>query len=191
MRPTPSSPADDRSLAEAIQLRGDERSFRELYRRHTPALYQVALRMLGYQEADAQDVVQDTWIRATSRLDGFRWESSFRTWLIGIGLNLSREVLRRRARRPVTELTEAVAPSIPPPRLGDRVDLERAIAELPDGSRTVLILHDIEGFTHEEIGAQLGIAAGTSKSQLFQARRALRSKLASHQGDTPCTTMTN
>lgn len=190
MRPTPSSPADDRALAEAVQLRGEERAFRELYRRHSPALYQVTLRMLGYAQADAEDVVQDTWIRAVSRLDGFRWESSFRTWLIGIGLNLSREVLRRRARRSTTELTEAVTPSVLPPRLGDRVDLERAIAELPDGSRAVLVLHDIEGFTHEEIGRQLGIAAGTSKSQLFQARRALRAKLSSHQGDAPCTMTT-
>jgi RNA polymerase sigma-70 factor (ECF subfamily) len=190
MRPTPSSPADDRALADAVMLRGEERAFRELYRRHSPALYQVVLRLLGNSQADAEDVVQDTWIRVVSRLDGFRWESSFRTWVIGIGLNLSREVLRRRSRRPTTELTETITPVAPPKRDGDRVDLERAIASLPPGSRTVLVLHDIEGFTHEEIGRQLGIAAGTSKSQLFQARRALRARLEPSSGDTPCTMTT-
>lgn len=178
MRPTPRSEADDRNLAEALRLRGDERAFRELYRRHSPALYQLALRVLGGSVVDAEDVVQDAWIRATTRLSGFRWESSFRTWLIGIGLNRAREVLRRRSRRPTLELSEWREPPAPASRDGERVDLERAIAGLPDGSRTVLVLHDVEGFTHEEIGRRLGIAAGTSKSQLFQARRALRARLA-------------
>lgn len=173
----PQSSADDRDLAEAVLVKGDEAAFRELYRRHTPTVYQLALRLLGGSTHEAEDVVQDAWIRAVTRLNGFRWESSFRTWLVGIGLNLAREVLRRRARRPTIELD----PDLPQPRQrsmdGERVDLERAIALLPDGSRAVLILHDIEGFTHEEIGRRLGIAAGTSKSQLFEARRALRSRL--------------
>ena len=184
MRPTPIAPADDRMLAEAVLRDGEEPAFRELYRRHTPALYQLALRMLGGSEADAQDVIQETWVRATTRLGGFRWESSFRTWLIGIGLNRARELLRRRSRRPTVELDELTLPHAPASRDGDRVDLERAIAGLPDGSRAVLVLHDIEGFTHEEIGRQLGIATGTSKSQLFQARRALRARLGTGQ-ETP------
>src|SRR4030095_9853608 len=137
MRPTPSSPADDRMLAEAVFERGDEAAFRELYRRHTPALYQLALRMLGGAEADAQDVIQETWIRAVTKLAGFRWESSFRTWLIGIGLNMTREVLRRRGRRPTIELDEVHEPVARPSRDGDRVDLERAIANLPGGRRAV------------------------------------------------------
>ena len=184
MRPTPIAPADDRMLADAVLQGGEELAFRELYRRHTPALYQLALRMLGGSEADAQDVVQETWIRVTLKLGSFRWESSFRTWLIGIGLNMTREVLRRRGRRPTVELDETHEPVARPTRDGDRVDLERAIEKLPDGSRTVLVLHDIQGFTHEEIGRQLGIAAGTSKSQLFQARRALRARLGWRQ-ETP------
>jgi RNA polymerase sigma-70 factor (ECF subfamily) len=184
MRPTPIAPGDDRMLAEAVLRRGDESAFRELYRRHTPALYQLALRMLAGSDADAQDVIQETWIRATTRLGGFRWESSFRTWLIGIGLNRVRELLRRRGRRPMVELDELNAPVARPTQDGDRVDLERAIAMLPDGSRAVLVLHDIEGFTHEEIGRRLGIATGTSKSQLFQARRALRARLGARQ-ETP------
>ena len=177
MRPTANSPAEDRVLAEALLSRGDERAFRELYRRHTPALYQLALRVVGGNDADAQDVIQDTWVRATAKLDGFRWESSLRTWLTGIALNLSREVLRRRARRPTIELTELNEPVARPPRLGDRMDLERAIAALPPGSRMILVLHDIEGYTHEEIVRRLRISTGTSKSQLFAARRSLRARL--------------
>ncbi|HEY3215216.1 MAG TPA: sigma-70 family RNA polymerase sigma factor [Candidatus Eisenbacteria bacterium] len=177
----PSFSADDRVLAEALMLRGDEQAFRTLYRRHTPTLYQMALRLLGGSEADAEDVVQDAWIRATTRLSTFRWESSFRTWLVGIGLNRAREVLRRRGRRRTIDLAQADGHGVPPSRDGDRVDLERAIAELPDGSRAVLVLHDIEGFTHEEIGRRLKIAVGTSKSQLFAARRALRARLEPRQ----------
>jgi RNA polymerase sigma-70 factor (ECF subfamily) len=179
MRPTASLSADDRALAEALLLRGEEGAFRELYRRHTPALYQLALRILGGSEADAQDVIQETWVRAATKMGQFRWESSLRTWLSGIAINLSREVLRRRSRRPTTDLEDAPEPSVQPVRVGDRVDLERAIAALPPGSRMVLILHDIEGYTHEEIGARLRISVGTSKSQLFAARRALRARLTS------------
>lgn len=182
MRPTATSPAEDRVLAEALLSRGDERAFRELYRRHTPALYQLALRVVGGNDADAQDVIQETWVRASAKLDGFRWESSLRTWLTGIALNLSREVLRRRARRPTTELTEFNEPVSRPLQLGDRMDLERAIAALPPGSRMVLVLHDIEGYTHEEIAQRLRISAGTSKSQLFAARRALRARLTKAEG---------
>ena len=181
MRPTASSPTDDRALAEALLLRGEERAFRELYRRHTPALYPVVLRMLGGHEADAQDVLQETWVRASLKLSSFRWESSLRTWLTGIALNRARELLRRRSRRPTSELDGVPEPAVPPSRDGDRIDLERAIATLPDGSRTVLVLHDIEGFTHEEIGRHLKISAGTSKSQLFAARRALRARLQRRQ----------
>ncbi len=173
----PHSSADDRDLAEAVLVKGDEAAFRELYRRHTPTVYQLALRMLGGSTHEAEDVVQDAWIRAVTRLNGFRWESSFRTWLVGIGLNLAREVLRRRARRPMTQLEDEMPNPKQKSMDGERVDLERAIARLPDGSRAVLVLHDIEGFTHEEIGRRLGIATGTSKSQLFEARRALRSRL--------------
>jgi RNA polymerase sigma-70 factor (ECF subfamily) len=179
MRPTASLAADDRALAEALLLRGEESAFRELYRRHTPALYQLALRILGGSDADAQDVIQETWVRAATKMGQFRWESSLRTWLSGIAINLSREVLRRRARRPTIDLEDAPEPSVQPVRVGDRVDLERAIGALPPGSRMVLILHDIEGYTHEEIGARLRISVGTSKSQLFAARRALRARLSS------------
>jgi len=179
MTRTPLPSADDRSLADAVAGTGDERAFRELYRRHTPALYQLVLRMLGGVAADAEDVVQETWIRAVRQLSKFRWESSLRTWITAIGLNLARETLRKRARSRTQELDEHVELSARPVRDAERIDLERAIAKLPNGYRAVLVLHDIEGFTHEEIGRQLQIAVGTSKSQLFDARRAVRSLLQS------------
>ncbi|HSM61160.1 MAG TPA: RNA polymerase sigma factor [Longimicrobiales bacterium] len=170
-------PADsDRELAGRIADTGDERAFRTLYRRHTPALYPFVLRLLGGSEADADDVVQDTWMRAVRGLARFRWDASFRTWLLGIGLNRAREVLRRRARHDGVAPMKRELPTAPV-RTEDRMDLERAIAALPEGYRTVLLLHDVEGFTHPEISERLEIAVGTSRSQLFHARRALRGLL--------------
>ena len=172
----------DRSLAEQV-LAGDEGAFRQLYRRHTPRLHQLALRLLGGNDADAEDVVQDTWIKAVEKLDTFRWESAFGTWLHAIALNVTRETMRRRGRRQETALPEEQEPEAPAPLDHVEVmDLERAIAGLPDGYRTVLVLHDVEGFTHEEIGERLGVAAGTTKSQLFWARRAVRAQLAPGKG---------
>jgi RNA polymerase sigma-70 factor (ECF subfamily) len=172
----PPAPAPDRELADALLQRRDEKAFRELYRRHTPRLFQVVLRVLGGDEQDAEDVVQETWIRATERLADFRWEAAFATWLTGIGLNVARGLLRRRGR------WEADPESVPepwraPPALGERIDLERALELLPAGYRAVLVLHDVEGYTHEEIAAMLGVVPGTSKSQLSCARRAMRSLL--------------
>ncbi len=171
----------DRVLAAQV-LAGDEGAFRQLYRRHTPRLHQLALRLLGGVEADAEDVVQETWIKAVEKLETFRWESALGTWLHAIAVNVSREAARRRGRRQETELPEQEPPAPAPLERVEVMDLERAIAELPEGYRAVLVLHDVEGFTHEEIGARLGIAAGTAKSQLFWARRAIRAQLAPQKG---------
>ena len=158
----------DQTLAERILNAGDESAFRQLYRRHTPRLYLLVLRMLGGDEPEAEDVVQETWIRATGNLGSFRWESKFDTWLTGIGLNLCRN--RLRARKPVGELDERVMPGTTPRGRDERIDLERAIAMLPPGYRSVLILHDLEGFKHSEIAERLGVTEGTTKSQLWSAR---------------------
>ena len=91
-------PTTDQFLAERIVSGGDESAFRELYRRHTPRLYQFVLRVMGGDELEAEDVVQDTWLRASRALGGFRWESRFETWLTGIGLNLCRNRLRSSGR---------------------------------------------------------------------------------------------
>jgi len=166
----------DRELAEALQLSGDEKAFRELYRRHTPRLYQFVLRLLGGVEIDAEDIVQEAWIRAAQRLGEFRWESSFSTWLTGIGLNLCRDLWRKRNGREL-DWEMAEEPTASSPLNEERVDLERAIGLLPNGYRAVLILHDVEGCTHQQIGQRLGIAVGTSKSQLSCARKAMRELL--------------
>jgi RNA polymerase sigma-70 factor (ECF subfamily) len=155
-----------------------EADFRALYRAHTPALYGFALRLARGDQDEAQDIVQDTWMRAAARLDGFRWQSSLKTWLHAVVLNVHRERLRRRAvagrhdgevQRRFTVLRGDRQPSA--------IDLERAVRELPDGQRDVMVLHDVEGYTHEEIAAMAGIAVGTSKSQLSKARRTLRARL--------------
>lgn len=168
--------ATDRELAAGVRD-GDETSFRVLYRRHTPRLLAFLVRVLGGAEhrADAEDAVQEAWIRAVQALPAFRWESAFSSWLTGIGLNCARETLRRRAREvagATDRQVEMLARRAPEPT--HRLDLERAIGLLPDGYRMVLLLHDLEGFTHQEISERLDIAVGTSKSQLHHARRAIR-----------------
>jgi RNA polymerase sigma-70 factor (ECF subfamily) len=169
----------DAELIEAIRLDGNERAFRELYRRHAPRLYQLVLRILSGSVTDAEDVVQETWVRATTSLHRFRGDSSFGTWLTGIGLNRARDFLRHRSRRPTGfEVDDGDAwleqVSARTESTGDRLDIEKAIAVLPDGYRLVFVLYEIEGFNHNEIAVRLGISEGTSKSQLHHARRALR-----------------
>jgi RNA polymerase sigma-70 factor (ECF subfamily) len=170
------SEVPDRGLAEALLERGDEKAFRELYRRHTPRLFQFVLRLLGGAEVDAEDVVQETWLRAAQHLGNFRWESSLSTWLGGIGLNVCRDLWRKRNGRDLDWDASSEAP-VAGARSDEWIDLERAMTLLPVGYRTVLILHDLEGYTHDEIGERLGIATGTSKSQLSCARRAVRAML--------------
>jgi RNA polymerase sigma-70 factor (ECF subfamily) len=166
-------PADDRTLAEAF-LRGDEPAFRELYRRHTPRVYALVRRLLGGRRQDADDVVQETWLRAARGLAGFRWDAAFGTWLVGIAVNVSREAWRRQP--PGLPVSEDPAVAVTGPD-GGRIDLERALLALADGYRQVLVLHDVWGLTHDEVGRALGIDPGTSKSQLSRARRALRERL--------------
>ena len=169
---------DDRALVRRF-LAGEEEAFRALYRVHTPGLYRLALRVAGGIPRDAEEIVQVSWIRAAENLAVFRWESSLRSWLVGIALNCAREHRRRRRREDglFLDATARAARTAEPRDHANGIDLERAIADLPDGYREILILHDVEGYTHEEIGRLLGIEPGTSKSQLFRARRALRARL--------------
>jgi RNA polymerase sigma-70 factor (ECF subfamily) len=174
----------DRELAERVTQLGDEAAFRALYRRHTPVVYQFVLRLVGGDVNEAEDVMQESWMRAVRGLASFRWESAFRSWLTGIALNRVRETARN-TRRSVVEVegdweTVVARASSDRGRLdpGQRIDLERALRLLPPGFRTVLLLHDVEGFTHQEIGERLGITDGTSKSQLHGARKAMRRLLA-------------
>jgi RNA polymerase sigma-70 factor (ECF subfamily) len=179
--PDPASAAPDGALVAAVLDRGDEAAFRALYRRHSPRLYQIVLRLLGGRVQDAEDAVQDTWIRAVQGLAGFRGEARFATWLTGIGLNVARARLRWRAARDETALEEG--PELPAASAmpEGRIDLERAIALLPDGQREILVLHDVEGWTHEQIARSSRISEGTSKSQLHHARRRMRTLMRGHE----------
>jgi RNA polymerase sigma-70 factor (ECF subfamily) len=115
-------------------------------------------------------------------LDRFRWESSFSTWLLGIGLNVVRDEIRRSARSLEVEMEELPDPPAQAVFTDERIDIERSIALLPDGYRVVLVLHDVEGMKHEEIAQRLDITTGTTKSQLSKARRALRGLLVRPDG---------
>jgi RNA polymerase sigma-70 factor (ECF subfamily) len=164
---------DRRDVQQLTQAR-DEAAFRALYARHTPALWALACRLLGGEGADVEDVVQETWMRAVRALGGFTWQSALRTWLSSILVNCCRERWRVLGVSLLVEPGEAALDG-PDPHLW--IDLERALASLPAGYRSVLVLHDVEGYTHEEIAQRLGVEPGTSKSQLARARRAMRSLL--------------
>ena len=163
----------DRELARLVVDEGDEGAFRVLYRRHNPTVYRFVLRMVGGEVAEAEDVMQETWLRTARALHRFRWESALSSWISGIALNRVREQARKKKRSLVEVGGEWEVP-VAPQDSGKRIDLERALELLPPGFRTVLVLHDVEGFTHQEIGDKLGITDGTSKSQLHGARKAMR-----------------
>lgn len=168
--------SEDRELVDAVARSGDEAAFRALYRRHTPAVYRLALRLGAGDGPWAEELVQRTWIRAVEGLADFGWRSALSTWLGGIAVNCARELWREARSRKETGLEDSRAEI--PFDAEERLDLDRAIERLPDGYRQVFVLHDVEGYTHEEIGRLLGIETGTSKSQLSRARQRLRTALA-------------
>jgi RNA polymerase sigma-70 factor (ECF subfamily) len=170
-------PPTDSELLEAFAQDGSDRSFLALYDRHAAAMYALAYRMMGAREADASDVLQEAWLRAIPRLPDFRRESSLRTWLCGFIVNCCRERFRGPLFEDVDDERSVSFAGSSELRVLGTIDLERALASLPPGARTVVILHDIEGYTHREIGLALGIDEGTSKSQLSRGRAALRRRL--------------
>jgi RNA polymerase sigma-70 factor (ECF subfamily) len=155
---------------------GEVRAFEALYRSHAPRVHGAMRRLCGGVEARAQELTQEAFVRAWQKLAGFRFESRFGTWLYRLAVNVALMDLRARrgAEDQESELDEdLLAPAAS--RAGEhRIDLERAVATLPPRARAVLVLHDIEGWTHEEIGVELGMAVGTSKAQLHRARGLLR-----------------
>ena len=157
-------------------VRGSERAFRRMYREHTPALFRLALRMVGGSEWAAEDVLQEAWWRGVSGLKSFEGRSSLRTWMSSIVVRCALERIRWEQKD-----GEALPDELPTARETSdpvrRIDLERAFEAMPDGYRTVLVLHDVEGYRHEDISGLLGIASGTSKSQLSRAREWMRREL--------------
>ena len=162
----------------ALAQSGDGRAFERLYRAHVPRVHSLVRRMLDSAEAD--DVTQDVFVRAWEKLHTFRGEAAFGTWLHRLAVNVilgRREVLggERRRFHDDAQVLELVAGRLDAPEHG--VDFEVAISRLPEGARQVFILHDVQGYRHEEIAHLLGIVPGTSKSQLHHARMALRKHL--------------
>jgi RNA polymerase sigma-70 factor (ECF subfamily) len=163
---------------------GDAEAFGELYRRHAGRLYNLAYRMFG-NGPDAEDALQEIFLIAYRKLAGFKGESALSTWLYRLAVNHCLDHLRSKAAK-MGQATESLdaderggahAPRTAPDMVVSRVDLERAIAQLPEGCRAAFLLHDVEGLEHQEIAQVLGIATGTSKSQVHKARLKIRAYL--------------
>jgi RNA polymerase sigma-70 factor (ECF subfamily) len=168
---------------------GDGAAFEQLYRRHSRRVYAVVWRLAGGQAARAEDLVQESFIRAWQALPAFRFESAFTTWLHRLAVNTALMELRGRSGNEDRETDDAMLEHIGTAdtagqRVREQLDLERAVATLPPRARAVLVLHDIEGWKHEEIAAELGMAVGSSKAQLHRARNLLRKRLGEdHERD--------
>jgi RNA polymerase sigma-70 factor (ECF subfamily) len=164
----------------AAAAAGDRRAFERLYRTHGPRVFALCLRMTA-DRVLAEELVQDVFVKAWQKLDTFRGDAAFGTWLHRVAVNI---VLSRRKQDGVhrgrTSDHEDSLDAAPaqPVSVGDRLDLEAAIAALPAGARRIFVLHDVEGYTHEEIGDLLGITSGGSKAQLHRARMLLREALS-------------
>lgn len=170
---------EDRRLVARFLERRDEAAFHDLYALHAGVLFRFLLRLTG-RAADAEEGVQETWVRACRGLERFEWRSALPTWLAGIAIRWWREECRRRGlREERDDLLEPVAAATAAEGIAaiDRIDLERALDGLSLGYREAILLHDVFGHTHGEIARILDVDEGTSKSQLSRARRALRARL--------------
>jgi RNA polymerase sigma-70 factor (ECF subfamily) len=161
---------------------GDAAAIRDLYRRYAPRVHAVVRRLAG-DDALAEDWAQEAWVRAFRALPAFRGEARFSTWLHRIAVNSALHGRRWRERRVSREapLATEAEPAGRADQVMLRLSLQRALDTLPEGMRQIIVLHDVEGYTHEDIGEMLGIAPGTSKSQLFKARARLRGLLQAGQ----------
>ena len=171
---------DDRELIAQV-LAGDPAAERVLYDTHVDRVFRLVYRITGDMD-QAKDHVQETFIKAFAKLGEFRAESTLGTWIGAIAVSVALNGLRKVKRFRTREVGMDEAPDIGrPTREADpdlRTRLTQAIDRLPEGYRTVFVMHDVEGYTHEEIGSMLGIQSGTSKAQLFRARARLRETLA-------------
>ena len=179
------------SEAEAVRCaqHGDAVAFKQLYQLHSRRIYTLFLRMVA-NPTEAEDLTQEAFLRVFRKISTFRGESAFSTWLHRVALNVALMHLRRKS-LVETSLDEMTAPDAdrgePGKEVGgpdlsltwlvDRVNLERAVAQLPPTCRMVFVLHDIQGFKHREIAGMMGWSVGTSKVQLHRAHRRLRDLL--------------
>ncbi|RDZ29457.1 RNA polymerase sigma factor [Lysobacter silvisoli] len=180
--PTDEAPsADDRDLVGAA-ARGEMAAFETLYRRHAGRVHGVIARLVGHHGARAEDLTQEAFVRAWQALPAFRFESAFGTWLHRLAVNTALMELRSRRGKPQLDDDEDALEYVGSADSAGHttalsMDLERAVASLPPRARAVLVLYDVEGWKHEEIAVELGMAVGSSKAQLHRARNLLRERL--------------
>lgn len=178
-RRSPATIVGDEAHDARLAAAGDAAAFERLYRRNSGRIYGLATRMVGFDEAG--ECTQEVFVRAWEKLGGFRGDAAFGTWLYRLAINtiLSYRAKRGRRQEKVVEVEDGILElhAAPIRRSEDKLDLESAIRSLPDRARDVFVLHDVEGFRHEEIGDMLSINIGTSKSQLHRARMLLRGKM--------------
>src|SRR3954469_22871781 len=178
---------DSEQLIIRRAIDGDEAALRALWTRHAPHIDMVVRRLVGFDQDLAEDIAQEVWIQIFRALPGYRGDSQFSTWAHRIAVNRTLNALRRTKRLEAIETTveeDTAAIEMDTERSFVAASLEAATAKLSPGARTVFVLHDVEGYTHEEIAQELGITSGGSKSQLFKARAKLR-KLLAHLIDVP------
>jgi RNA polymerase sigma-70 factor (ECF subfamily) len=170
--------ADSERADVALAASGDQQAFERLYRQHVPRVHSLVRRMVG-NEGSADELVQDVFVRCWQRLSTFRGEAAFGTWLHRLAVNLVLNWQKSAARgRRLFE--DDAALEVTPGRREqpeDAMDLEEALKSLPPGARQIFVLHDVEGFKHEEIAGMLEITSGTSKAQLHRARKLMRRNL--------------
>ncbi len=176
---------DDFVLVRAA-CRGDQKAFEQLYRKHSKRLLAVLWRLCGGHQARAEDCLQEAFVKAWQALPGFRYESAFSSWLHRLAVNIALMELRARKGAEDLEQDDTVlafekTSDIAHQQTRMQMDLERAIASLPERARAVLVLFDIEGWTHEAIAEHCDMAVGSSKAQLHRARHLLREKLGAYR----------
>ena len=179
----PSTIAAETALPEAVTRAqgGDVDAFELLYREHAGRVYALCLRLKAGDVSDATELMQDVFIRAWRRLETFRGDCAFASWLHRLAVNTMLENARGDRRRIARVLPMEDPASLETasrsPGVDLRMDMEHAIASLPKGARLAFVLHDVEGYQHQEIATQLGVSIGTIKAQLHRARRLLRERL--------------
>ena len=176
--------ADEPESDVTLAASGDRRAFERVYRTHVNRVFSICVRMCG-DRARAEELTQDVFVRAWEKLPLFRGESAFSTWLHRMAVNVvlnerkveGRERSRAAPRKDDDEDESDRFGAGAPSSDAERMDLEAAIAKLPPGARRVFVLHDVEGYRHEEIAEMLGVTSGGTKAQLHRARLLLREAL--------------
>jgi len=185
----PSTTGEDKAATlECVQRAqaGDVGAFETLYREHSGRVFALCLRLKGGDRTDATELMQDVFVRAWRRLETFRGDSAFSSWLHRLAVNSMLENARAERRRSARVLSMEDTSMLPGASRLSGVDLkmemEEAVASLPKGARIAFVLHDVEGYQHQEIAERLGVSVGTVKAQLHRARRLLRDRLEGHTG---------